>query len=174
MSWKRHEPSEQAARSAVSSISAYEIEGAGRGRERLSCRSSGEWLPWASVSQDIVEDCDELAGYGNEGEDLRFPDGDEFTAELFELRIVACATMAPMNKELRTLLRLPPIKLLPRHCQDWRVHGARPARARSVDDRANRALGVRRSRCGRWSFQRPAPTPAVSPSRLRRAADPDG
>jgi hypothetical protein len=27
--------------------------------------------------------------------------------------------MAPTNKELRTLLRPPPMKLLPRHCPDW-------------------------------------------------------
>jgi len=29
--------------------------------------------------------------------------------------------MAPTNKALRTLLRPPPMKLLPRHCPDWRV-----------------------------------------------------
>jgi hypothetical protein len=37
--------------------------------------------------------------------------------------------MAPTNKELRTLLRPPPMKLLPRHCPDWRVQGASPTRA---------------------------------------------
>src|SRR5215472_11001928 len=37
--------------------------------------------------------------------------------------------MAPINKELRTLLRPPPMKLLPRHWPDWRVQGASPTRA---------------------------------------------
>jgi hypothetical protein len=27
-------------------------------RERLSCWSSGDWLPWASISEDCVEDSD--------------------------------------------------------------------------------------------------------------------
>ena len=56
----------------------------------MSYRSSGEWLPWALVSQDSVEDRDQLAGHGNEREDLRFPGGDEFVAEFFELRVVTC------------------------------------------------------------------------------------
>ena len=33
--------------------------------------------------EDSVEDRDELAGHGNEGEELRLPGGDEFVAELF-------------------------------------------------------------------------------------------
>ena len=39
-------------------------------------------------------------------------------AESFELRVVTCCDMAPTNKELRTLLRPPLMKLLPRHCPD--------------------------------------------------------
>src|SRR5262249_6529811 len=36
------------------------------------------------------------------------------------------ATMAPMNRAVRTLALPPPMKLLPRHWPDWRVKGARP------------------------------------------------
>src|SRR5215475_3796532 len=39
------------------------------------------------------------------------------------------ATMAPMNRAVRTLALPPPMKLLPRHWPDWRVKGARPTSA---------------------------------------------
>src|SRR5262245_65822792 len=39
------------------------------------------------------------------------------------------ATTAPMNKAVRTLALPPPMKLLPRHCPDCRVKGARPTSA---------------------------------------------
>src|SRR5215216_563470 len=39
------------------------------------------------------------------------------------------ATMAPMNRTVRTAVRPPPMKLLPRHCPDCRVNGARPTKA---------------------------------------------
>src|SRR5580704_6530879 len=42
------------------------------------------------------------------------------------------ATMAPTNKELRTLLRPPPMKLLPRHCPDWWVQGCKPDKGRDL------------------------------------------
>src|SRR5438477_445926 len=56
----------------------------------MSFPSSGEWLPWSSISQNSVKDCDQLAGHGNEGEELGFASGDESVAESFELRVVAC------------------------------------------------------------------------------------
>ena len=40
--------------------------------------------------------------------------------------------MAAMNRAPRTDLRPPPMKLLPRHWPDWRVQGARPARAATL------------------------------------------
>src|SRR5207302_9859759 len=66
------------------------IDRAARERERLSFPSSGEWLPWSSISQNSVKDCDQLAGHGNESEELGFASGDEPVAEPFELRLVAC------------------------------------------------------------------------------------
>src|SRR6202030_1819478 len=49
--------------------------------------------------------------------------------KLLKCGLQRAATIAPTNKELRTLLRPPPIMLLPRHCPDWRVQGASPTRA---------------------------------------------
>ena len=47
----------------------------------------------------------------------------------FKMGLCRLATIAPMNSAVRTASRPPPMKLLPRHCPDWRVNGARPARA---------------------------------------------
>src|SRR5947207_13614573 len=44
----------------------------------------------SSISQNSVKDCDQLAGHGNESEELGFASGDESVAEPFELRFVAC------------------------------------------------------------------------------------
>jgi hypothetical protein len=68
----------------------YETEEAGCGKEGLSCWSGGDWVPRTSISQDGVEDCDQLTGYSNESEELRLPSSNEVVAEAFELRIVAC------------------------------------------------------------------------------------
>src|SRR5205085_7775612 len=55
--------------------------------ERLSCVSSG--LPWFLVSQDGVEDGEELAGDGDEGDHLGLSGGAEAFAEGFEDGVVA-------------------------------------------------------------------------------------
>ena len=44
-----------------------------------------DWLPWASISEDCVEDSDYD---GDESDELRLAGGDEFVAEAFELRVV--------------------------------------------------------------------------------------
>src|SRR5215470_19798625 len=55
--------------------------------ERLSLMSSGFWLPWASVSQDCVEDCEQLSGGSNDRHQLGFAGGNEAVTELADLRI---------------------------------------------------------------------------------------
>ena len=47
----------------------------------------------------------------------------------FKTGLCRLATMAPMNNALRTAVRPPPMKLLPRHWPDWRVNGATPTKA---------------------------------------------
>ena len=60
---------------------------------------------------------------------LGFPAATSLSRKLLSCGLQRAATMAPTNSELRTLLRPPPMKLLPRHCPDWRVQGASPTRA---------------------------------------------
>jgi hypothetical protein len=47
------------------------------------------WLPWAFISQDCVEDRDQLSSDGDEGDELWFSGSDELVAEAFEHRIEA-------------------------------------------------------------------------------------
>ena len=56
--------------------------------------------------------------------------GDEFVSKRFEFGIVSRRHHCSHEQSAaRTLDRPPPMKLLPRHWPDCRVHGARPARA---------------------------------------------
>src|ERR1700744_946792 len=57
--------------------------------ERLSLRSSVFWLPWGFVSQDCVEDGEQLSGDGDDGDELGLSSGDEPVAEELELGIEA-------------------------------------------------------------------------------------
>src|SRR5579863_2967708 len=57
--------------------------------ERLSFRSSDFWLPWRFVSQDCVEDGEQLSGNGDEGHQLGFARDDELIAEPLEFGIEA-------------------------------------------------------------------------------------
>src|SRR5580658_33087 len=61
----------------------------GEGRdERLSLRSSDFWLPWTLISQDGVEDGEELSGYGNQCDELGLAGCNELVAEWLEDWIV--------------------------------------------------------------------------------------
>src|SRR6202022_5041054 len=56
--------------------------------ERLSFWSSEFWLPWGFVSQDCVEDGEQLSGNSDDGDQLVFAGGDEPVAEQLEGRVV--------------------------------------------------------------------------------------
>ena len=56
--------------------------------QRLSFSSSVLGLPWTVVSQDCIEDCQELSGDGNDGDFFWLTVGDEPVAEGFERLIV--------------------------------------------------------------------------------------
>lgn len=60
---------------------------------------------------------------------LGFPAARSLSRNRLSSGLKRAATIAPMNRTRRTLDRPPPMKLLPRHWPDCRVHGARPARA---------------------------------------------
>src|SRR5208282_3368113 len=63
------------------------LRGEGWG-ERLSWRSSDFWLPWTFVSEDRIEDSEELSRNSNKGDELWFAGGDEPVAEQLEGWIV--------------------------------------------------------------------------------------
>src|ERR1700694_4271265 len=52
--------------------------------ERLSLGSSGFWLPWGFISQDGIEDCEQLSGDGDDRDEFGFAGGDEPVAEQLE------------------------------------------------------------------------------------------
>src|SRR5713101_3614986 len=58
--------------------------------ERLSLRSSDFWLPWGFVSQDCVEDGEQLSSDGDDRGELVFAGGNELVAEQLEGRVVTC------------------------------------------------------------------------------------
>ena len=60
---------------------------------------------------------------------LGFPFATRRSKKAFRTGLCRLATMAPMKRAVRTAVRPPPMKLLPRHWPDWRVNGARPASA---------------------------------------------
>ena len=70
-----------------------------------------------------------MARHGDQGDHFLFPGGDEALVENLERAIVLDRHQGPMKRALRTPARPPPMKLLPLHWPDWRVHGARPASA---------------------------------------------
>src|SRR5713226_7643153 len=63
--------------------------------ERLSLRSSDFWLPWGFVSQDCVEDGEQLSSDGDDRGELVFAGGNELVAEQLEGRVVACRDHGP-------------------------------------------------------------------------------
>src|SRR5215212_8841885 len=86
------------------------------------------------VPEDGVEHGEEFAGDGDVGDKLGFAGLEEALTEGAQHRVVARCDhgghdMAAMKRAVRTAGLPPPVKLLPRHCPDWRVQGARPARA---------------------------------------------
>ena len=118
--------------------------------ERLSWRSSDFGAPWLSVPQDCVEDRQQLSGDGDEGEPFGFSCRHQLVAESWG---PGCVARRPWRRQtagrLRTVLRPPPMKLLPFHWPDCRVHGASPRALRSDGGRAFRVPAFRRSACGR-------------------------
>src|SRR5215469_15136940 len=84
---------------------------------------------------------------------LGFPASTSFWWKALRAGLKRAAAMAPVKRTVRTELRPPPMKLLPFHLPDWRVQGARPARA---------AIS-RRSR---------APSSGISASRVRAMIGP--
>ena len=98
-------------------------------RERLCSASSDFGAPWLSISQDCVENRQQLSSDGDGCDHLWLFGGDEFVAEVFEDGVVPGCGERAQNSRLRTVLRPPPMKLLPFHWPDWRVHGAGPASA---------------------------------------------
>ena len=130
------------------------------GRKRLSWVSSG--LPWFLVANDGVEDGEQLAGGGDDGDDFGLPWATSLSRKALSTGLCREATRAPMKRAARTLALPPPMKLLPRHLPDWRVKGARPAseaiwRRSRLPSSGSSAIRVRAMPC-----RRPA----------RRTADP--
>jgi hypothetical protein len=90
-------------------------KGRGRGRERLSYRSSGEWLPWASVSQDSVEDVPSRVN------DILFRRG-LAAAPSHDWSIHRWMWLiADLRNQFRLLLDLVDSTLLPYSCPGWVV-----------------------------------------------------
>lgn len=56
--------------------------------KRLSCWSSVLSAPWGLISKDCVEDGEEFAGDGDEGDHFQLAGGDELLAEGLEVWIV--------------------------------------------------------------------------------------
>ena len=77
--------------------------------------------------------------------------------------------MAARKRTVRTLTRPPPMKLLPRHRPDWRVKGARPARAAISRRSSLPAQATRPGGCGRPRARRLGRRRGGPPSRARPA-----
>src|SRR5256885_14683823 len=84
-----------------------------------------------------------------------FPAATRRSKKALRTGLCCLATIAPMNRAVRTTVRPPPIKLLPRHFPDWRGEGARTAGGAGL----SRAGGPRAGRLGGSvrALARPAP-----------------
>ena len=80
---------------------------------------------------------------------LGLPAATRRSKKAFSTGLKRAATKAPMNSAVRTVVRPPPMKLLPRHWPDWRVKGARPARARYLPAVDSAELGQLRNQGAR-------------------------
>ena len=81
--------------------------------------SSG--LPWFLVSQDGVEDGEELAGDGDEGDHLGLAGGAEVIAEGLEDGVVTAGDEGCEEQGAAHALAAAADMLLPFHWPDWRV-----------------------------------------------------
>src|SRR6266852_1570028 len=84
---------------------------------------------WGFVSQDCVEDGEQLSSDGDDRGELVFAGGNELVAEQLEGRVVTCRDHGTHEQSAAHARSPPPMKLLPRHLPDCRVQGASPARA---------------------------------------------
>jgi hypothetical protein len=81
------------------------------------------------VSENGVEDGEEFACDGDDCDRFRLSGRDEAIEEGFQERIITGRDHGAEEQCAAHAAPAASMKLLPRHCPDWRVQGARPASA---------------------------------------------
>ena len=72
----------------------------------------------AGIADDGVEDCEELAGNRDGGQDFGFAGVDQALAEVVQDGVIPASDDAATNRTVRTVLRPPAIRLVPFHWPD--------------------------------------------------------
>src|SRR3954465_2015490 len=75
-------------------------------------------LPFSVVPEDSIEDGEELSGDCDESDHFGLSGRPQAMVEGPRAGLQRIAVIAAMNSAVRTLLRPPPMKLLPRHLPD--------------------------------------------------------